>query len=98
MIRFVFPLDGDCLNSRDGKLNGNKLCVTVKVEAPEKNDVYICNKKAVYDTEYFTADVEISGYRNTLTAEDKTSGECAKIAVFKLNDVEGKYRVWEAGT
>ena len=59
MIRFVFPLDGDCLNSRDGKLVGNALCVTVKVEAPEKNDVYICNKKAEYDGEYFSAKVEI---------------------------------------
>ena len=93
MIRFVFPIDGDCLNSRDGKLADNVLCVTVKVEAPEKSDVYICNKQAEYDGEYFTANIEISGYRNTLVAEDKTSGECTKIAVFKLCDAEGKYRV-----
>lgn len=93
MIKFVFPFDGDCLNSRDGRLDGNVLCVTVKAEAPENHNIYICGKKAEYKDGLYCADVCISGYRNTLSAEDKTSGNCAKIFVFRLYDVEGKYRV-----
>ena len=93
MLEFVFPVDGDCLNSRDGDLNGNTLTFTVKVKAPEGHEIYICGNKAEYDGECYTAQAEISGYRNTLTAEDKTNGECEKISVFKLDDVEGKYRV-----
>ncbi len=93
MLEFIFPVDGDCLNSRDGNLCGNTLAFTVKVKAPEGHEVYICGKKAEYDGVCYTAEAEIAGYRNALTAEDKTIGECEKITVFKLNDVVGKYRV-----
>ena len=90
---FVFPVDGDCLNSRDGRLTDNVLCITARVEAPENHDVYICKTKAEYKDGFYSADVCISGYRTTLVAEDNTSSERAEIAVFKLNDAEGKYRV-----
>ena len=62
MLEFVFPVDGDCLNSRDGDLNGNTLTFTVKVKAPEGHEVYICGKKAGYDGEFYTAEAEIAGY------------------------------------
>ena len=93
MMEFVFPVDGDCLNSRDGKEVGKTLVVPVKIRANAGDEVYVCGKKADFDGEYFTSEVEIAGYRNTLAAENKTSGECEKIAVFKLSDVVGKYRV-----
>lgn len=92
-VKFVFPIDGDCLNSRDGRLNENALYVNVKVKAPENHEVYICKTKAQYKDGLYCADVCVSGYRTALIAEDKTSGDCAKIAVFRLYDVEGKYRV-----
>ena len=90
---FVFPVDGDVLNERDGEISGKNLVVKVKVSAQAGHDVFVCGKKAVFDGEYYTADAEISGYRNTLTANDETNGECEKIAVFRFSDAVGKYRV-----
>ena len=92
-LGFVFPFDGDCLNERDGILNGNTLIITAVISAPEGHEVYVCGNKAEYDGENYKAQVEIEGYRNTLCAYDKTSSENVNIAVFKLDDVVGKYRV-----
>ena len=93
MIKFVFPTSGDCLNEYDGVLNENNLTVKVLVSAHEGHEVLICGKKAEFDGQNYCAEIEIAGYKNTFIAEDKTSGECAKITVFKLNDVVGKYRL-----
>ena len=92
-LEFLFPVDGDCLNERDGKAEGGKLTVSVKVRAEKGHEIYICGKKAELCGEYYTADAEIFGYRNTITAHDKTSGECEKISVFKLYDVVDKCRL-----
>ena len=92
-LGFVFPFDGDCLNERDGILDGNTLMVTAVISAPEGHEVYVCGNKAEFDGENYKAQVKIEGYRNTLCAYDKTSGENVNIAVFKLDDVVGKYRV-----
>lgn len=92
-IEFVFPIDGDCLNERDGRLENGVLIVPVTVRAEKGHEVYICGKKSVENDGEYVAEVEIDGYRNTLVAEDRTSGESENVAVFKLNDVIGKYRV-----
>lgn len=92
-ISFIFPIDGDCVNERDGKIMNGALVVDAKVKADKGHEIYIGGKPAAEADGVYTAVVEFSGYRNTIIAEDKTSGECEKIAVFKLNDVTGKYRI-----
>ena len=36
-ITFLFPLDGDCLNSADGKIMGGELLVSVRVRSRAEN-------------------------------------------------------------
>ena len=92
-IKFIFPIDGDCVNERDGKAAENGVTVSVKVKANENSDIYICGKKAEYTDGVFTADVTFCGYRNTVIAEDRVSGEEKKIAVYYLPKAVGKFRV-----
>ena len=47
-VRFTFPIDGDCVNSRDGKIVNGKLIITAKVSAESGADIYINDKKAEY--------------------------------------------------
>lgn len=92
-LKFLFPVYGDCLNEHDGKICGNNLVVDVKVSAPEGHEVYVDGKKAEYNEGVYSSAVSVCGYRNTVTAEDKTSGEKEKIAVFRLYDTMNKFRL-----
>ena len=40
-IGFVFPVDGDCINTYDGRKNGQSIVFTAKVSAPEDCEIYI---------------------------------------------------------
>lgn len=92
-MKFLFPINGDCLNANDGRVLGDELFVKVKVEAPKGHEVYINDVKADSVDGEYSAEIGFSGYRSTLVAEDKTSGETAKIAVFRLCDPMNKFRV-----
>lgn len=92
-MKFLFPVNGDCLNENDGEKTEGLLSVSVKVEAQEGHDVYIAGQKADFCDGVYTARVSLPGYRNTVTAEDKTSGEKEKIAVFRLYDAMNKFRL-----
>lgn len=92
-VHFVFPIDGDCINSGDGKRVGNDLLVNVKVSAPENAEVYVNDLKAEYKGEYFEVEMLFDTYRTGLTAIDKVSGESDNIAVFKLHAPENKFRL-----
>ena len=41
----------------------------------------------------YTAEAELFGYRNTLTAENRTTGECARIRLYCLKDAVGRFRI-----
>lgn len=92
-IRFVFPIDGDCVNERDGVSERGAVQINVKVAAPEGHDIVICGQKAAFAGGLYTADVEIFGYRTTLTAKDETSGAECVISVFYLPNSVGGYRI-----
>lgn len=92
-IRFIFPINGDCVNERDGRKGEDCAYVNVKVSAPEGAEVYICKQKAVFDGEFYTAEVCVTGYRNTLVAEDRTNGTECKVAVYYMPEAVGKYRL-----
>ena len=92
-IRFVFPINGDCVNERDGRAADGGVYVNVKVKAPEGCDVYVGGSKAVFDGENYTAEAFVAGYRNTLVAEDRTNGTECKVAVYYMPDTVGKFRL-----
>ena len=93
MIEFIFPIDGDCVNERDGKATENGVNVSVKVKAEEGSDVYICGKKAEYKDGVFVSDVSICGHRNMVVADDRARGEEKRIAVYYLPKAVGRFRV-----
>ncbi len=93
-IYFEFPIDGDCINERDGKRADNGgVTFVATVCAPENSEVYINGKRAEYAEGAYRTEVTLCGYRSTLTAEDKTNGTECKIAVYYMPDAVGKYRV-----
>lgn len=92
-IRFVFPIDGDCVNERDGVSERGAVLVTAKVAAPEGHDITICGEKAEWADGYYTAKVEVFGHRTIFTAKDETSGDDCHIAVYYLPNSIGGYRI-----
>jgi len=92
-IKFIFPIDGACINERDGNSAENGVTISVKVKASENSDIYICGKKAEYVDDIFNAEVTLRGYRNTLTAKDMISGSESVIAVYYFAKAVGKFRV-----
>ena len=92
-VRFVYPIDGDCMNIYDGVIKDGYLTITVKVAAPADAELYIDEQKASFDGEYFTKEVPLKTYRTTITAKDRKNGTETAIAVYKLEDCVGKYRI-----
>ncbi len=92
-MKFIFPIDGDCINERDGKKIEGGIVVPVRVKAEEGRDIVINEVKAVYRDGEYVADVLIGEFRSFVTAKDTQSGERVSIAVFDLGDVTGKYRI-----
>jgi hypothetical protein len=92
-FRFVFPIDGDCLNKYDGVEAGKKLTFTAKVAAPSGHSIEICGIKAAEQNGIYEASVEICNRESTLSAIDKTTGEECKIKVLKLPYAVGGYRL-----
>ena len=92
-IRFVFPLHGDCVNERDGRESDGCVYIRARVAAPADAEIYIDKQRAEFDGEYHTAEVSVRGYRNTLVAEDRISGNACKVAVYYMPDTVGKFRL-----
>lgn len=92
-VRFVFPIDGDCVNGADGDCVNGLLTITAKVTAPKDADVYVNGKKADFNGEFFTSQVILSSYRTSLTCENRNTGDNSSIAVFRLLKSEKKFRV-----
>ena len=74
-VRFVYPIDGDCMNIYDGVIKDGYLTITVKVAAPADAELYIDEQKAPFDGEYFTKEVPLKTYRTTITAEDRKTAQ-----------------------
>lgn len=92
-FRFLFPIDGDCLNIRDGRLTPEGLVVPVTVAAPEGCEIYVQGTKATWNGQAYTAEALIGGRRCVLVAEDRTNEDRCKITVFHFPDAVGKYRI-----
>ncbi len=93
-IRFVCPIDGDCVHVRDGRAAcGGGVTLTAAVRGPVGAEVYIDGKEASFMDGLYRAEVTVRGYRHTLTAEDRTNGTSCKIAVYHMPQTLGRYRL-----
>ena len=98
---FVSPINGDCINCRDGEITENGIRLPITVQAPKGCDIYICGAKAQelsdeandVNSANYRAEAEIFGYKNTLLAENRTNGEQCRATVFMMTDPVNKYRL-----
>ena len=86
-IRFIFPIDGDCINENDGER------IVARVEAPEGHRVTICGKRADFCDGYYCAEVEVKEAEVLLRAVDENTEEACEIRVFRLKNPVGGYRI-----
>jgi hypothetical protein len=93
IISFVSPVDGDMLNGYDGKVVNGKLLTRVKVSATSGIQLRINGSDAKYDGQLYYADIELTGYQNTIDATDFKTGEKQSIVVFWLKNIVNKYRL-----
>ena len=91
-VHFVFPIDGDCVNERDGEVCGDGVTITAEIAAPAGCTVTVNGITAEErgGGRYF-AQVPICGDRATLTAV--CGAESAEVEIYRLPDVVGKYRL-----
>jgi hypothetical protein len=92
-VRFLFPIDGDCLNANDGVLSGDTLTFTARIEAPEGHMVELCGKRAVVENGEAALEVSVIGREAELTVTDLTDGISASVRVFRLKNPIGGYRI-----
>lgn len=88
-LRFVFPIDGDCLNKYDGRLENGILYVYFKVKS--ESPVTLNGKETQYDGEYYIAELPLVKGKNKLIADN--GRETKEICVFNMNDAIGHYRL-----
>ncbi|MEA4832594.1 MAG: hypothetical protein VB118_08270 [Oscillospiraceae bacterium] len=90
---FVYPLDGDCMNVYDGAEKDGALNITARVAAPAGKKIMINENEAVYRDGFYECEASLTGYRNTLFADNLTDGTQTKIVVFRIASCIGKYRL-----
>lgn len=91
-LRFVFPIDGDCLNERDGSVQSGVLTATVTVAAPAGHAITVNGAVATEQDGLYTAEVTLTEGKSVLTATDATEGTKTAITAFFLPRSVGKYR------
>lgn len=92
-IIFQFPIDGDCLNARDGRMTAEELWVPVTVRTEPGCQLMVQHIQAEETDGCYTAEVPLNQYRTLLTVKNMTTGEEASITVFLLPEPVGKYRI-----
>ena len=92
-LRFLFPLDGDFVNSGDGVWQNGALYVDVLLESQEGAPT-VCGVSAVYDDALgcYKARVPLYGYRNRLLAKTETQ-ECVITVLVTAEEHLMKYRL-----
>ncbi len=90
-LYFVFPINGDCINENDGRVEGDTLFLPVIINAPEGKTITVNGVEATYVDGKYKAEVGVVGYRTTFVATDGESSDT--IAVYRLPNVMKKYRL-----
>lgn len=92
-IRFLFPIDGDCVNVYDGKEIPGGVRIPVTVEAPEKHLIEVNGIPARFENGTYRAYADVMNGKTTLLARDLTDGTSCAITVLHLPHAVGGYRL-----
>ena len=90
---FLFPIDGDHLNERDGSMTGEALTVSVKVHAAPACALTVNGIAATEENGIYTAQITLSEGEHTLLAQNLTDGTSARAWVSFSNRSVGKFRI-----
>lgn len=92
-VYFASHIDGDCVNAKDGRMEGEALILPVKIKAADNAVITVNGIPAVLDKSDYTfrAEVPLYNYRNTLCAIDSKNGYRAEIVVFRMLDTLNKF-------
>lgn len=92
-LRFLFPIDGDYLNERDGAVENGALMLTVRLAAPAGGAVTVNGAVATEQNGAFTACIVLEEGWTRLVAEDAKTGAKTTISVFFSTRWTGKFRI-----
>lgn len=91
-FQIISPFDGDMLTGADGVLKGDCLLVKVNLSASPESDIKINGRKVIPEGNFFTSEVILKDYDNSIEVVDRSSGYKETIRVYWLKNIEGKYR------
>ena len=92
-FRFLFPIDGDCLNVYDGKEIPGGIRIPVSIEAPQGHQIEVNGIPARHENGIYRTYADILGGEAVLEARDLTDGSSCKIKVLRLANPIGGYRL-----
>ena len=78
-ICFIGIIDGDCVNEYDGKKTENGIMIPISVKAPAGCNLTLNGISMKELDGVYTAEIELYGYRNTLTVKDNTNNTSESI-------------------
>ena len=90
---FIFPIDGDFINERDGVLVDGCIELAVRVASATRCRVEINGTVAKEENEYYTATLLVKPGANLLSAKNVTDGTNAEILIYYVPNTTGKYRI-----
>ena len=90
---FLFPVDGDHLNDRDGKITGDSLFFTASVQSAPGCELWIGDVRASEGDGIYRAEVRVPFGESTLTAKNMTDGTSATVKLYFSTRSVGKYRI-----
>ena len=91
---FLFPIDGDCLNDRDGVADGNGgVTFTARIASAPNCLLKVNGLPAKEENGVYTLQLHVAPGRNELLASNETDGTSASVTVYVLPHATGKYRI-----
>jgi hypothetical protein len=92
-FKILNPINGDMLHADDGSIENGRLLYPVSIEAPDSAIITVNRIPATCSEGIFTAIITLDQYKNTIDVKEVVSGETTSIAVYRLTDFAGHYRV-----
>lgn len=90
-LHFIFPIDGDCLNSFDGIVTKEAFKIKAVVFAAPGSHVTVNGAETEFDGKNYSAWITLSPKSTVLTATDGVNSDVIKV--FDVRQTEKKYRI-----
>lgn len=90
---FLFPIDGDYINERDGSIDGDGVLFTAKIASAPGCQVSVNGLNTTEENGIYSVTLHAAPGQNLLLAKNGTDGTEAKISVYYLPKAVGAYRI-----